>query len=47
MSKGENIITKENYLNYLEEITNFYSNFNYNSLFSQEDFPDRKPELEF
>lgn len=47
MSKGENIITKENYLSYLEQITNFYSNFDYNSLFTQEDFPDRKPELEF
>lgn len=47
MKNGEGLLTKENYILYLEQERNFYNNFDYNSLFQQIDEPDRPTKLQF
>ena len=45
MYQGVGLLTKDDYIQYLEEEYNFYKNFDYNSLFEQEDKEDLPAEL--
>ena len=47
MKNSEGLLTKENYILYLEQERDFYNNFDYNSLFLQIDEPDRPTKLQF
>lgn len=40
MASGEGVLTQDNYLDYLERKVDFFNSFDYNSMFTQEDFPD-------
>lgn len=46
MAQDRGLLTKDNYLSYLDQEREFYSTFDYNSLFYQEDEEDPPCDLQ-
>ncbi|MGI5977179.1 MAG: hypothetical protein ACOX68_05730 [Candidatus Limivicinus sp.] len=47
MEEGRGLLTRGNYMDYIDSMRDFYYSYDYNSLFDQEDQEDPPPELDF